>query len=778
MLKNDQTWSAQVGNQTIEFATGKLAAQAGAAIIATAGETVVLATATVAKTAREGLDFLPFMVDFEEKFYAAGKINGSRFIKREGRPSEKATVTSRLIDRPLRPLFPKTFRRDIQVIVTVLSLDDENDPDTLAINAASAALTRCVAAPFQGPIAAVRIGRVNNELVVNPTKTQMLTSDLDLVVAGTRERVMMLEAAANELPDELLFDAIKLAIEAIQPCLDTQDQMAAEAEVTTSVEEDVLLSVYEVVKSRFNEPMRAVTLIVDQIERELAYDQLKAKIGEELEGELKQIDIAQAVEMLYNKLIRLNILEKDHRPDGRAITDVRPVSVEVGVLPRPHGSAVFQRGASQSLSVVTLAGPGAKQLIDTMDEDTSKRYLHHYNFPPYSTGETAPLRGVGRREIGHGALAERALVPVLPAEEDFPYTIRVVSEITSSNGSTSMAATCGSTMSLFDAGVPLKKPVSGIAMGLVTNEDTSEFKVLTDLQGLEDFAGDMDFKIAGTADGITAVQMDTKIAGLTMPIVEQTIKQAKAGRLFILDQMLAVLPEPRAELSKYAPRISSVKIDPSKIGELIGPGGKIINGIIERCGGPEITQIDIAETGMVTITSTDPEMGAKAVAEVEGITKEIEVGTIYDGEVVDIVKQRDTGKEVGALVQIAPGKTGMVHVSEISHQYLEKVSDTLKVGQKVRVKVMDVDTARGRIALSIKALQDRPAGSGGSDDRPRSPRPPRADGPRPPFAGRPAGPSAPRPGADRGPRPTTGHTEGAPGKRFMERRGPRPTKNF
>lgn len=764
MLKNDQTWSATVGNQTIEFATGKLAEQAGAAVIATAGETVVLATATVSKDAREGIDFLPFMVDFEEKFYAAGKINGSRFIKREGRPSENAILTSRLIDRPLRPLFPKTFRKDIQIIVTVLSLDEENDPDTLAINAASAALMRCANAPFQGPVAAVRIGRVNNELVVNPTKSQMLNSDLDLVVASTRDRVMMLEAGANELPDNELYDAIKLAVEAAQPCLDAQDQLAATAEVSTTVEEDVLATAFELVKSRINDRMKEVALIVDKTERDLAFDQLKQQTCEELEGELKQIDIAQAVDMLYNKNIRQNILDKDHRPDGRAITEVRPISVEVSVLPRPHGSAVFQRGASQSLSIVTLAGPGAKQLIDTMEEDTTKRYLHHYNFPPFSTGEVAPLRGTGRREIGHGALAERALLPVIPNEEDFPYTIRVVSEITSSNGSTSMAATCGSTMSLMDAGVPLKKPVSGIAMGLVTNEDASEFKVLTDLQGLEDFSGDMDFKIAGTADGITAVQMDTKIAGLTLPIVEQTIKQAKEGRLFIMEQMLTALPEPRTELSKYAPRIYTVKIDPAKIGELIGPGGKIINGIIERCGGAEVTQIDIAETGTVTITSTKPEMGDKAVTEVEGITKEIEVGTIYEGEVVDIVKQRDTGKEVGALVQIAPGKTGMIHVSEVSHQYLEKVSEVLSVGQQVKVKVLDVDNARGRIALSIKALQERPAGA--PEDRPRGPRPtgPRTGGPRPP---RPVGP-----------RPVGPKPEGIPGKRFMERRTPRPPRDF
>ncbi len=701
-MNKEQVWSAKVGNQEITFKSGKLAEQAGAAITATAGETVILATATITKEAREGMDYLPFMVDFEEKFYATGKINGSRFVKREGRPSEKATLTSRLIDRPLRPLFPKNFRRDIQVIVTVLSLDEDNDPDVLAINAASAALMHVEGSPFKGPVGAVRVGRVEGNLVANPSSLEMEKSDLDLIIAGTKERIMMIEAGANEVADQDMFEAMKFALQALQPSIVTQEQMKSDVAVETSTEEEVAANALELVKSKYNGDMQKVAMTVNRNERDNALAELKSKVLEELEGEMKQLDIAQAVETLYLKTIRQNILEQDHRPDGRGIEDVRPIGAEVGILPRPHGSGLFKRGLTQVLGIVTLGGPGEKQLVDTMDEEGSKRYMHHYNFPPYSTGEVAPMRGVGRREIGHGALAERALLPMIPTEEDFPYTIRVVSEVLSSNGSTSMGATCASTLSLMDAGVPLKKPVSGIAMGLVANEDASKFKVLTDLQGLEDFAGDMDFKIAGTKDGITAVQMDTKIAGLTMEIVEQTMKQAKAGRLHIMDEMLKVISEPRAELSKYAPKITSIKINPEKIGELIGPGGKTINKIIEDSGGADVTQIDIEDSGLVMITSTDQEMSKKAIAIVEGITADVEVGTIYDAEIVDFVTTRE-GNEIGALAQVLPGKVGMIHVSEMAEGFVKKASDVVKIGQKVKVKVKEVDAARGRIALSIKA---------------------------------------------------------------------------
>lgn len=701
------SYKAILGDREISINTGAFAGQADGAVMVRAGDTVLLATAVVADTPREGVDFMPLMVDYEEKFYAAGKINGSRFIKREGRPSDNAVLTSRLIDRAIRPLFPKTFRRDVQVIVTVLSIDEENDTDTLAIVAASAALTLAPNAPFNGPVGAVRVGRVNNELIINPTKTQMETSDLDLVVAGTSQRVMMLEAGANEVPDDVVYQAIIAGQNALQSTVSMQDEIKAGKEIIVTVEEEAANATYELVKNHLGHSIDDVVATTERTVRHAAYEDLKARTLVELEGQSKQSEITTAIEKVYFKHLRAAILERDFRPDGRAITEIRPIAAETGLLPRTHGSALFTRGESQALSVVTLAGPGAQQMIDTMDEDTTKRYMHHYNFPPYSTGEVSPLRGAGRREVGHGALAERALLPMIPPVEEFPYTIRVVSEILSSNGSTSMAAVCGSTLSLMDAGVPLKKPVSGIAMGLVTNEDASQFKVLTDLQGLEDFAGDMDFKIAGTADGITAVQMDTKIAGLTMEIVDQTIKQAKEGRLFILDKILTALSAPRAELSKYAPRIVTVPIDPTKIGELIGPGGKVINKIVEMCGGKEVTSIDIDDAGLVMITSTDAEMGTKAVAAVEGIAKEIEVGSTLTGEIVSFVTQRDTGKDVGAIVQLTPNKTGMIHISEISNERVERLADKLAIGQKVTVKVMDVDSARGRIALSIKALLPR-----------------------------------------------------------------------
>ena len=732
-MEYSHIWNAVLGDRDVALKIGPLAGQAHGAVLIQEGETVLLATAVVSDKPREGVDFMPLMVDYEEKFYAAGKINGSRFIKREGKPSESAILTSRLIDRAIRPLFPKSFRRDIQVIVTVLSIDEDNDPDTLAITAASAALMKAETAPFQGPVGAVRIGRIDGQLIVNPKRADMARSDLDLVVAGTSERVMMIEAGANEVPDETMYEAIELAQRELQSMISLQQELASDKDIQITVEEEAADAAYELVKRHLGPAIEAVADQIIRGERQAAYDEIKERALVELEGQMKQSEILAGVEKVYFKRLRANVLEQDKRPDGRGITEIRPIWVDTGLLPRTHGSAVFTRGESQALSVVTLASPGAKQLIDTMDTDAQKRYMHHYNFPPFSTGEVSPLRGVGRREIGHGALAERALEPMIPDEEAFPYTIRVVSEILSSNGSTSMAATCGSTMSLMDAGVPLKKPVSGIAMGLMTNHDASEFKVLSDLQGLEDFCGDMDFKITGTVDGITAVQMDTKIKGLTMAIVRQTITQAREGRIQIMNTMLAHLAEPRAELSKYAPRIVSVKINPEKIGELIGPGGKMINKIIDSCGGKEITNIDIDDSGLVMITSSDPEMSQKAVAAVEGIGKDVQIGEEFDGEFVGIVNNRDTGKEIGALVEISPTKTGMVHISEISWNHIAKIGDVLTIGQKVRVKVLDVDPARGKIGLSIRALEPKPEGY---VERPREERP-RDDrrGGRPPFRG-------------------------------------------
>lgn len=706
-MEYTNSWKAIVNDREISISTGNFAAQADGAVMVREGDTMLLATAVITAEPRDGIDYMPLMVDYEEKFYATGKINGSRFIKREGRPSENAVLTSRLIDRAIRPLFPKSFRRDVQVIVTVLSVDEDNDTDTLAIIAASAALTLAPNAPFNGPVGAIRVGRVDNELIMNPTKGQMETSDLDLVIAGTSERVMMLEAGANEVPDSVVHEAIVKGLAALQPTVAMQNEAKSGKDVMITVEEEAADAAYDLVKNHIGHTIEDVTTKTERSERHAAYENLKARVVTELEGQFKQSEILAAVEKVYFKNLRALILERELRPDGRGITEVRQIGVEAGLLPRTHGSALFSRGESQALSIVTLGGPGDAQMVDTMDEDTTKRYMHHYNFPPFSTGETSPLRGAGRREIGHGALAERALEPMIPPATEFPYTIRVVSEILSSNGSTSMASVCGSTLSLMDAGVPLKKPVSGIAMGLVTNDDASQFKVLTDLQGLEDFAGDMDFKIAGTADGITAIQMDTKIAGLTMEIVEQTMKQAKTDRLHILGKMLESLPAPRADLSAYAPRIVTVPIDPAKIGELIGPGGKVINKIVEMCGGKEVTSIDIDDVGLVMITSTNAEMGQKAIAMVEGIAKEIEVGAVYEGEVTGFVTQRDTGKEIGAVVQLTPNKNGMVHISEIANERVEKLGDKLSIGQIVKVKVLDVDSARGRIALSIKALLPR-----------------------------------------------------------------------
>ncbi|MBU6389429.1 polyribonucleotide nucleotidyltransferase [Patescibacteria group bacterium] len=689
---------------TIEY--GRFAEQADAAVTVQAGETVVLATVVVSKTEREGIDYFPLMVDYEERLYAAGKISGSRFIKREGRPSEEAVLTSRLVDRPLRPLFDKNFRKDVQVIITVLSVDKENDPDILAIIAASCALMKAGTAPYKGPVGACRIGMFNGELAVNPPKSRMAESDLDLVVAGTKERVMMIEAGANQVPEATMLKALKLAHTAMQDAVAVQHTFATQY---TTPEIEVIKegpTTGEAVKGYALEAIQEAMQKKDREARRVMLDDWLVKTCAHLEGSYKQTDIKTEFNKLVEKEVRIAILERDDRPDGRGITEVRPISVEVGLLPRTHGSGLFTRGQTQALTIATLGSPGDEQTIETMDMEGTKRYMHHYNFPPFSTGEASPIRGASRREIGHGALAERALMPVIPSQEEFPYTIRLVSEILSSNGSSSMASTCGSTLALMDAGVPIQKPVSGIAMGLVSNDDNSQFKVLTDLQGLEDFAGEMDFKIAGTDTGITAIQMDTKIAGLTWPIIEQTLTQARDGRLFILEKMLAVLPEPRPEMSKYAPRIQAVKIDPSKIGELIGPGGKNINRIISECGGKEVTSIDIEEDGTVLISSSDPDAAQKAIDQIASIGRVIEIGEIFEGPVIQIIRDRmDPKKEIGAVVQFLPNKEGMVHISQIARERIEKVTDRVKVGDTVKVKVIAIDPEKGRFSLSIKDTQ-------------------------------------------------------------------------
>lgn len=702
-----QSFEADFFGEKIYIETGKLAEQADGSVTVRVGDTVVLATAVVAEEPREGVDFFPLLVDYEERFYAAGKISGSRFIKREGRPSDQAILTCRMIDRPLRPLFPKTFRNDIQVIITVLSYDGDNDPDLVSIFAASAALMQ-TNAPFSGPVAACRIGLVDDQLVVNPKNSVLEHSKLDLVVAGTKERVMMIEAQAQEVPEETVIEAIALAQKSMQPLFDIQAQVAeAHKKIVAeeaAEEQDIFEEIHSKVKDFVGERMVAAMREVNKDLRETRIKEFEAEVLKNFEGAYKQTELKTAFTKVVEKEVRRLILDEDLRPDGRGLKEVRPIAIEVGFLPRTHGSALFTRGQTQALTVVTLASPGMEQVIDTMEQEATKRFMHHYNFPPFSTGEVSPIRGASRREIGHGYLAEKALLPMLPPKEDFPYTIRLVSEILSSNGSSSMAATCGATLALMDAGVPIKKPVAGIAMGLATNADATQYKILTDLQGLEDFAGDMDFKIAGTDAGITAIQMDTKIFGLTSDIIRDTFIQAREGRLEILSKMTAAIASPRAELSHYAPRIETVQISPEKIGELIGPGGKNINKIIADCGGKEVTSIDIEEDGTVMVSSTDPEMGTKAIDTIKSSMREIEVGEVITGKIIEIKRDRMTGKEIGAIMEITPKIDGMIHISQIADARVERIGDYVRPGDTVTAKVMEVDKEKGRISLSMKAV--------------------------------------------------------------------------
>ncbi len=707
MKFSTKKYEVDFAGKKLVLETGKLAGLANGSITATYGETVVLATVCVAPEAREGNDYFPLMVEFEERFYAAGKISGSRFIKREGRPSDAAVLNGRKIDRPIRPLFPKTYRNDVQVIVTALSYDGSIDMSVLGTIAASCALMQ-TNAPYKGPIGAVNVGLINGEFVVNMREEQLESSALSLTFAATSERVMMIETEANEVPEEKIFEAMQLGHKAMQSVIEIQHKIAEDhARLVEELVEDKTIGVHSEVSNLVADKIKEALAEIDKESREAKLKAYEAEVTASLEGNYKQVEIKGAFAKIVEKEIRRLILEEDIRPDGRAITEIRPLGIEVGVLPRPHGSALFTRGQTQALTIATLASPGFEQLIDTMEGESTKRFMHHYNFPPYSTGEVRPVRGTGRREVGHGYLAEKALKPMIPDTESFPYTIRLVSEILSSNGSSSMAATCGSTLALMDAGVPIKKPVAGIAMGLVTAKDAAEYKVLSDLQGLEDFAGDMDFKVAGTADGVTAIQMDTKINGLTWDIIKDTLAQAHTGRLEILAEMLKVIAEPRAELSKYAPRIETIKINPDKIGELIGPGGKNIKKLVEECGGKEICSIDIEDDGTVMISSIDPEMSARAISMIQSMTREVKVGEILTGEIIDIKKDRMTGKEIGAIFAISPKQDGMIHISQIADERVEKVSDKLKIGQTVTVKVIEVDPMKGRVSLSIKALNQK-----------------------------------------------------------------------
>jgi polyribonucleotide nucleotidyltransferase len=692
--KTQQFKTEFCGNELI-IETGKMAFLADGGVTVRYGDTVIMGTAVVANQPRDGIDFFPLLVDYEERFYATGKISGSRFIKREGRASEHGTLSARLIDRPIRPLFPKGYRNDVQTVATVLSADLVYAPNILAITACSAAIMLS-GAPFDGPVAAIRIGLVEGELVAFPTEEQMQTSNLDLTVAGTKDAIMMVEAGANEVDEETMVKAIELAHKSIQPLIKLQEEMAAAFKIEPKkfdlfkVKEELVDTLKKFVDGRLGAAVRHENPYL----RHDAVSSLEKEAVAQFEETFSKAEITVAFRKVIDAEIRRAIVEDGHRPDNRKTTDVRPISSQVGILPRTHGSALFTRGSTQALNVTTLASTSYAQMIDTMEEDTTKRYMHHYNFPGYSTGEVRPQRSPGRREIGHGALAERALLPVIPAVEDFPYTIRTVSEILASNGSSSMASVCGSTMSLMDAGVPIKAPVSGIAMGLMMT-DKDKFVILSDIMGAEDFAGDMDFKVAGTAAGITALQMDIKVKGITPEIMKHALEQAKDGRAFILAEMLKVIAEPRAEMSPYAPRIDKIMINPEKIAKVIGKGGETINKIIAETG----VEIDIEDSGLVMIASTNPEGSRRAIEIIRGLTEDPEPGKVYTGRVVKIM-------DFGAFVNIMPGQDGLVHISRLSDRRVEKVTDVVNEGDLVEVKLNEIDS-QGRLNLSLVKVVEK-----------------------------------------------------------------------
>jgi len=691
-------WSLQIGGRMLEIETGLLAKQANGSVTVRYGDTVVLAAAVMSKGASRISGYFPLMVDFEERYYAAGKIKGSRFIKREGRPSDDAVLTGRVVDRTIRPLFNSRMRNEVQVIITVLSIDGENDPDTLSVIAASTALA-ISNIPWNGPVAAVRVGQVNGEMVLNPVNGELAESNLDLVISGTKDKINMLEAGAKEVPEEEIIKAFAFGQEAISKIATFIEEIAKEVGKEKST--PVLLQGEPEFEAKVKEILLAENLA------EALYDPKKTVIEEKTkainekvaeyitanftEGVDKLKEIAQQVfEEVSDEIVHQNILEKEQRPDGRKLDQIRHIDCQVGILPRTHGTGLFTRGETQALTVTTLGSPGDEQIIDTMEVDMKKRYIHHYNFPPYSVGEVRPMRGPGRREIGHGALAEKALVPVLPAKEIFPYTILLVSEVLESNGSSSMASTCGSTLSLMDAGVPITRPVSGIAMGIIVGTD-GKFKVLTDIQGLEDHYGDMDFKAAGTTVGITALQMDVKVQGVTLEMLKAVLEQSHNNRLEIMDKITAAIPAPRAEMSQYAPRIIIMHINPDKIRNVIGTGGKIINAIIDETG----VQIDIEDDGSVFITSPDAQAAKKAQEWIDNLTHEVKAGEMFQAKVTKIMT-------FGAFAEILPGQEGLIHISELADRRVEKVEDVVAVGDIVPVKVKEIDS-QGRINLSMKA---------------------------------------------------------------------------
>lgn len=691
--------SISFDGRDIRLTIGRFAPQAGGSVLIHSGDTAVLVTATRSK-GREGIDFLPLLVDYEERLYAAGRIPGG-FLRREGRPPEKATLTSRLIDRPLRPLFPSWLRDDLQVVATTLSMDEQVPPDVLAVTGASMAVM-LAQIPFQGPMAAVRVGLLGDDFIINPTYAEVEAGDLDLIVAGTADGVVMVEAGAKQLPEQDVIEAIDFGYEVVRDIIRAQREILAEMgiEPVEVIPPEVDPTLKNFVQERAEASIQEVLSKTDQDKnaRDAALDAIKeslqsaiAELPEDNAVKIAVTDNGKALgntfKALTKTLMRNQIVQDGVRVDGRKLDQVRPVSCAVGVLPqRAHGSGLFNRGLTQVMSVVTLGTPGDAQDMDDLHPDEKKRYLHHYNFPPYSVGETRPMRSPGRREIGHGALAERAILPILPQQEEFPYVIRVVSEVLSSNGSTSMGSVCGSTLALMDAGVPLLKPVSGAAMGLI--KEGEEVRVLTDIQGIEDFLGDMDFKVAGTDSGITALQMDMKVSGLPLDIIAQAINQAKPARLHILEKMLTAIDQPRPELSPYAPRLLTIKIEPDLIGMIIGPGGKTIKGITEETG----AKIDIEDDGTVTISAVDGEKAKKARSIIQGMTRKLNAGDVYTGRVTRIIP-------IGAFVEFLPGKEGMIHISQLADYRVGKVEDEVAIGDEVIIKIREIDN-RGRVNLT------------------------------------------------------------------------------
>lgn len=692
----EKTYTMDLAGSQLKVTIGKVAEQANGACLVQYGDTVVLVTATASSKPREGIDFFPLSVDYEEKMYAVGKIPGG-FIKREGRPSEKATLSARLIDRPLRPLFPEGYRNDVHIVATVLSVDQDHSPEIVAMIGSSIALS-ISDIPFDGPTGSVEVGFIDGKYIINPNEEERNNSRINLSLAGTESAIMMVEAGAQEVSEAEMLEAILEGHEVIKEICKFTNEITSEigkekAEYEVfKADEEIVSKVKEYGKNLLVDAIRQKDKIVRVEKTEAAKDDIRQHFKDLMEENAK--DVEAALEEIEVTEVRRGILEDERRPDDRKLTEIRPLSSEVGVLPRTHGSGLFTRGQTQVLSIATLGAISEEQVIDGLGDDKPKRYIHHYNFPGFCVGDTKPSRSPGRREIGHGALAERALIPVIPDSETFPYTIRVVSEVLSSNGSSSQASICGSTLALMDAGVPIKAPVAGIAMGLI--EEKGVIKILTDIQGLEDHFGDMDFKVAGTREGITAIQMDIKVEGIKKEILEVALERAKVARFEILDHLATTIEKPRAELSKYAPIIHMISIDPERIGEVIGAGGKIINKIIEQTG----VKIDIDDDGRISILSESDERAKEAIAIIEDIVKEIEVGEVYTGKVKKIVK-------FGAFVELKKGTEGLLHISEIAHERTNNVEDVLKVGDTVEVKVIDIAEDTGKISLSRKALIKR-----------------------------------------------------------------------